>query len=107
MKEKNQRMGNFACYYCNFSTDFEDVYLKHGVTKHYCKPLFPNESEMIKYELEPQNRKWEKPYGTLEEAKERLAKWAEKRRKQEHENPPEEQKEVTTYWYTSLDDYGK
>lgn len=102
------------CYYCNFSTNFEDEYLKHGVAKHYGKPLFPNEPEMIKYELEPQNRHWEKPYGTLEEAKERLALWAEKRMKQEKEKPEPEPKEVKTFSYTAgylftrttLDDYG-
>ena len=81
-------MTNFHSYYCNFSTESEDQYLSHGVTKHFGKSLFPNESEMIRYQLEPQNRHWEKPYGTEEQARERLARWAEKRMKQEGEKYP-------------------
>jgi hypothetical protein len=104
---------NFKCYYCKFSTDFEHAYLKHGALKHFGKPLFPNEPEMIRYQLEPQNRQWEKPFGTEEQVKERLAIWAEKRMKEEKEKPPPEPKEVKTYSYTegylftrtTLDDY--
>ena len=106
-------MTSFSCYYCNFSTDFESDYLKHGATKHNGRPLFPNEAEMIRYRLEPQNKKWEKPFGTQKQAEDRLIKWAEKRMKEEKEKPPAPPKEVKTYSYTegylftrtTLDDY--
>ena len=106
-------MKSFCCYYCNFETDDEDLYLQHGVTKHLNKPMFPNEAEMRRYQLEPKNLRWEKPFGTEEEARERLARWAEKRMKEEHEKA-KEPKQTKTYSYTegytftrtTLDDYG-
>lgn len=75
--------------------------------------MFPNEAEMRRYQLEPKNLRWEKPFGTEEEARERLARWAEKRMKEEHEKA-KEPKQTKTYSYTegytftrtTLDDYG-
>jgi hypothetical protein len=47
------------------------------------KPLFPNETELERYNLIPQNKPWEKCNITEEEVNERLARWVEKRIREE------------------------
>jgi hypothetical protein len=70
----------YQCYHCNnFSTNIEDQYLRHGAREHLYKPLFPNATELVKYNLVPQGKNWEKPLRTEAEAREHLARWAEKR----------------------------
>jgi hypothetical protein len=52
------------------------MYEKHGVLNHLYKPLYPNETELLKYGLNLQGRTWEKCNMTRKEAEERLARWA-------------------------------
>ena len=54
----------FTCYYCEkegnkFETKIETEYLKHGVKRHYQKPIFPNTTDIEVYGLKPQGREWE------------------------------------------------
>lgn len=82
---KNGLDGYYKCYHCtDFSTNDEHEYLKHGVKNHLYKPLFPNETELERYNLKPQNKPWEKCNITEEEAMERLAIWVEKRIREEN-----------------------
>lgn len=81
----------YKCYYCiQLSTNDEDEYLRHGAQNHLYKPLFPNQTELERYDLRPQNKPWEKCNITENEAKDRLARWVEKRIKGE-ESKTEEQ----------------
>ena len=94
------RQGYFKCYYCiHFSTNDESDYLKHGAQSHLYKPLFPNETELKRYNLKPQNKPWEKRKITEEEAEERLARWAEKRLREENKRKEQgvENKITTTF----------
>jgi hypothetical protein len=68
----------YKYYYCIFSTDFEDEYIKHGVLEHLYKPMFPNPTDLILYNLAPQGKSWEKPLCSEEEAERRLVRWVEK-----------------------------
>jgi hypothetical protein len=45
--------------------------------------MFPNDAELERYRLKPQNQPWEKYNITEKEAWEKLARWAEKRLKSE------------------------
>lgn len=54
------------CYYCAkngngkvFETYDEGEYLKHGILKHYNKPMYPNGTTIKKYNLIPQGQSWE------------------------------------------------
>ena len=60
-----QGQGNsysFKCYYpgCEFKTDSEREYEKHGALKHLENPLlYPSKYEIEKYGLTPQGKEWE------------------------------------------------
>jgi hypothetical protein len=75
----HKRQPYYKCYYCDYSTEREDMYLRHGVVEHTYKPIYPNEVELQKYNLTPQGKPWEHFNMTVEEADERLRRWAEKR----------------------------
>jgi hypothetical protein len=52
----------FKCYYpgCEFQTDSEREYQKHGALKHQENPLlYPSRYEIEKYGLKPQGKEWE------------------------------------------------
>jgi hypothetical protein len=52
----------FKCYHpgCNFHTENERNYRKHGVQKHPSNPLlYPSKAEIEKYGLEAQGKEWE------------------------------------------------
>lgn len=75
----------YSCYYCEkdglppeqvFHTNDRTLYEKHGVLNHLYKPLYPNETELKKYGLNPQDKAWEKCVITKKEAEEKLARWA-------------------------------
>lgn len=92
------RQEYFRCYYCtHFSTDEENEYLKHGAQNHLYKPLFPNQTDLERYNLRPQNKPWEKCKITEEEAEERLARWAEKRLKEENKRKEKGVEDKVTY----------
>jgi hypothetical protein len=63
--EGSQSQGNiysFKCYYpgCEFQTDSEQEYQKHGALKHPDNPLlYPSRYEIGKYGLKPQGKEWE------------------------------------------------
>jgi hypothetical protein len=53
---------SFKCYYpgCEFQTDSEREYKKHGALKHLENPLlYPSRYEIEKYGLTPQGKEWE------------------------------------------------
>jgi hypothetical protein len=84
----------YKCYHCaHFSTNLESEYLKHGVQNHLYKPLFPNETELKRYNLRPQNKPWEKCSITEEEAIDRLAGWVEKRIREEKKRKQQDQED--------------
>lgn len=50
----------FECYYCdNFHTNMENDYLSHGAIRHPRKPMFPSKTDLKKYGLTPQWKRWE------------------------------------------------
>jgi hypothetical protein len=52
----------FSCYHknCNFHTDDEREYRRHGAQNHHKNPLlFPSRFEIEKYGLTPQGKEWE------------------------------------------------
>jgi len=84
----------YKCYHCvHFSTNDQNEYLTHGAQNHLYKPLFPNQTELERYNLRPQNKTWEKCNITEEEVTDRLAKWVEKRIREE-ENKTEKRNNV-------------
>jgi hypothetical protein len=53
---------SFSCYHqnCNFHTNDEREYRRHGAQNHHKNPLlFPSKFEMEKYGLTPQGKEWE------------------------------------------------
>jgi hypothetical protein len=101
-QNQQQQEKYYRCYYCyRFETDNESKYITHGVNEHLYKPLFPNEVEIIKYNLPPQGKPWEKCNITVKEANDRLSKWAEKRKKVKHHQKQskleEKEKEIPIY----------
>jgi hypothetical protein len=56
------QLSPFKCYHpdCDFHTNNEQDYEKHGVLNHQKNPLlYPSKAEIEKYGLEPQGRNWE------------------------------------------------
>ncbi|HEU4447780.1 MAG TPA: hypothetical protein VFR94_24115 [Nitrososphaeraceae archaeon] len=52
----------YCCYHngCDFQTDDEREYRRHGVAKHLKNPLlFPSKYEIEKYGLQAQGKEWE------------------------------------------------
>ena len=50
----------FDCYYCDsFHTNIENEYISHGVIRHPGKPMFPSKTDLEKYALIPQWKRWE------------------------------------------------
>ena len=52
----------FSCYHknCDFHTDDEREYRRHGALNHHKNPLlFPSKFEIEKYGLTPQGKEWE------------------------------------------------
>jgi hypothetical protein len=52
----------YSCYHknCNFHTDDEQEYRRHGAQNHHKNPLlFPSKFEIEKYGLTPQGKEWE------------------------------------------------
>ena len=52
----------FSCYHknCEFHTDDEREYRRHGALNHHKNPLlFPSKFEIEKYGLKPQGKNWE------------------------------------------------
>jgi hypothetical protein len=53
---------SFRCYHngCNFQTEDEREYRRHGTAKHLKNPLlFPSKFEIEKYGLQAQGKDWE------------------------------------------------
>jgi hypothetical protein len=53
---------SFSCYHknCNFHTDDEREYRRHGAQNHSKNPLlYPSRFEIEKYDLTPQGKEWE------------------------------------------------
>jgi hypothetical protein len=72
----------YRCYYCDFNTDSEDEYIKHGALEHLYKPMFPNQADLQLYNLTPQGKSWKKDLCSEKEAEDRLIRWIEKQMKQ-------------------------
>ena len=79
-------LSNYQCYYCPFTTDDEDQYVRHGVKNHLYLPIFPGEGDLAKHGLSRQGKPWEKYNITVKEAERRLGIWAEKESRNRNNN---------------------